>query len=324
MARSRGLALAWVLAAPLLAHPACAGWDSFQIIHWQARDLTQWRTLRALGVTAATVIADRGDGLGTPMDRQETAPREAGVRWYIENSATDFYAPYHRYAPGREVNWRFVAAQERLRADPDDPAALFRQPSLLDRTARKSIAARLTRLVAREKPFRPLYYSLGDETGIADLSAYWDFDLSPDSVAGFRDWLRGQYGSLAALNREWGTHFPNWALVQPETTRVAMRRTDNNFAAWNDFKAWMDTSFADALRFSTETIHRADPSALSAIEGVQTPGWGGYDWSKLATAVDVMEIGDDDIGLSVLRSVNPRVVPLITSFAASPEDLHRI
>ena len=270
------------------------------------------------------VMADRGDGIGIPLDQQTPAPHAAGLRWYIENIATDFYASYHRYTPGKPVNWRFIAAQERYRANPSDDTALFREPSLLDPAWRSAFATRLTATVRQQKPFRPLYYSLGDETGIADLSAFWDFDVSPSSVAGFRVWLRGQYDSLAALNAEWGTHYASWSDVQPETTNEAMRRTDDNFAAWNDFKAWMDTSFADALRSGTDAIHRADPAALSAIEGAQIPGWGGYDYAKLARAVDVMEIYDGDENLPILHSINPHVIPLITSFGASPANLHGI
>ena len=89
--------------ALLLTSPAHASWDSFQIIEWQARDAARLATLRRLGVTAVAVIADR-DGSGTPLDQQTAAPRQAGLRWYVENIATDFYASYHRYTPGREVN----------------------------------------------------------------------------------------------------------------------------------------------------------------------------------------------------------------------------
>jgi hypothetical protein len=309
--------------ALLMTSPACASWDSFQIIEWQARDAAQLKTLRQLGVTAATVIADR-DGTGTPLDQQTAAPRQAGLRWYIENIATDFYASYHRYTPGEPVNWRFLAAQERYKANPGDDTALYREPSLLDQTWRERIGDRLTKTVLRQKSSGPLYYSLGDETGVADLSAYWDFDLSPPSVAGFRAWLRKQYGSLATLNAEWGTAYTGWDSIQPETTRETMRRTGDNFAPWNDFKAWMDSSFADALRFGTDAVHRADPHALSAIEGVQIPGWGGYDYAKLAHAVDVMEIYDGDENLLLVRSINPVIIPLITSFGADSASLHGI
>jgi Beta-galactosidase len=329
--RWHGLAMRWprvlliacVFQVCVAAAPAQAAWDRFQIIEWQRRDIPRLKALRALGVTAVAVIADR-DGTGTPLPIQTAAPKAVGLRWYVENVATDFYAPYHRYTPGKPVNWLFLAAQARYLANPNDDTALYRDPSLLDTAWRKRIADRLTATVRTEKSFHPLYYSLGDETGIADLSAYWDFDLSPVSIAGYRTWLHGQYGSLAALNTEWGTSYATWSAVRPETTRAAMRRKGNNFAAWNDFKAWMDTQFADALRFGTDAIHRADPTALSAIEGAQIPGWGGYDYTKLANAVDVMEIYDWGENLAIARSLNPRLIPVVTSFQASPDEFHRI
>jgi len=314
------LVLACVL---LLTSPAHAAWDSFEIIEWQPRNKAQWKTLYGLGVTAGAVVADR-DGTGTPLDQQTAVLRNAGLRWYIENIGTDFYASYHRYTPGRPVNWRFLAAQQRYRAAPEDAAALFREPSLLDQTWRGRIRDRLVATVRQQQPFRPLYYSLGDETGIADLAAFSDFDLSPESLAGFRTWLRSQYDSLAALNAEWGTEYANWDAIQPETTRETMRRSDDNFACWNDFKAWMDIEFADALRFGTDALHRADPNALGAIEGVQLPGWGGYDYAQIGHSVDVMEIYDSDENVPLIRSINPAVIPLITSFGATPADIHGI
>ena len=48
----------------------------------------------------------------------------------------------------------------------------------------------------------------------------------------------------------------------------------------------MDVAFARAIEAGTEAIHEADPEAVSAIEGGQIPGWGGYDYSRLAASVD--------------------------------------
>ena len=264
--RGTGTCLAAVILVPLIVTQAHAAWDKFEIIQWQRRDQAQLETLRRLGVTGTMIMADR-DGTGVPLDQQTPAPRGAGLRWYIENIATDLYSSYHRYTPGKPVNWRFLEAQQRYRANPADTVALSREPPLLDPAWLERIRRRLTDTVRQQKSNRPLYYSLGDETGIADLTAFWDFDLSPVSVTGFRTWLRGQYGSLAALNAEWGTAYASWDAIQPETTNAAMARAGDNFAAWNDFKAWMDTSFADALRFGTDAVHRADPTSLSAIEG---------------------------------------------------------
>ena len=312
------------LIATLLAiTPARADWKNFEIIEWQQRDKPRLEVLRHLGLTGVAVIPNR-EGSLTGLAPQTKAPKSLGLRWYIENAATDYYAAYHKFFPGKEVNWRFLEAQSRYRANPTDQAALYRDPSFLDPAWRAKIGTRMTAIVTEQKSARPLYYSLADETGIADLSAYWDFDMSPVSVAGFRRWLRGQYVSLRALNAEWSTSYASWDAIQPETTQTAMRRADRNFAAWNDFKAWMDTQFADAVRFGTRTIHHADPTALSGIEGAQVPGWGGYDYTKLAGAADLMEVYDDGENLPIIRSLAPKLVPLTTSFVGPPEEIHRI
>jgi hypothetical protein len=84
-------------------------------------------------------------------------------------------------------------------------------------------------------PYRPLYYSLGDETGIGDLAAFWDFDFSDFSLAAMREWLKSDYESLAALNQQWGTAFRRWDEVVPMTTDEAMSRSDENYSACADF-----------------------------------------------------------------------------------------
>ena len=162
-------------------------------------------------------------------------------------------------------------------------------------------------------PYRPLFYNLADEAGIADLAAFWDFDLSAASLAGFRDWLRGEYDSVAALNAEWQTDFATWDQVVPDLTDAALRRSDDNFAAWSDFKAWMDEAFSRAVRAGTDALHAADPSALAGLEGTQPQGWGGYDYTRLAGAVDVMECSGGADSIEIARAFNPALVVLTTS-----------
>ena len=308
------------VAATLLtgAAPAWA-WDDYQIIQWQQRDTPVYAALKRLGVTGAMVTANR-DGTGVPVERQYAPMLAAGLPWYVENIATDFYSAYHRWFTDRPVNWLFNAAQRRFQQDSDDVTVFWRDPSFADPVWQKRIRDRLIATVHEQQRYHPLYYDLGDETGIADLTAFFDFDLSQGSLEGMRVWLRERYGSLAALNDEWGTHFVRWEDVQPETTRQAMRRTDDNFAAWSDFKAWMDVAFARALRMGTDAVHEADPSALAALEGVQIPGWGGYDYSLLVHAVDVMEADD----LPLAHALNPRLITVTTSFRGGPQGIHRV
>src|SRR3546814_11065607 len=96
-----------------------------------------------------------------------------------------------------------------------------------------------------------------------------------------REWLRQEYGSLDALNAQWGSSFAAWDAVTPMTTREAVTRRDGNFSAWADFKAWMDVAFARALRAGTDAAHAADPAEPAALEGGQIPDCGRIDHSLL-------------------------------------------
>ena len=175
-----------------------------------------------------------------------------------------------------------------------------------------------------QQPFRPLYFSLGDEIGIGDLAANWDFDFSPAALAGFRTWLQRLYGSLAALNQQWDSDFADWNAVMPMRTTQAMAQPRDNFSAWADFKAYMDASFADAIRAGTDAVHAGDPTAFAAIEGAQVPGWGGFDYARLADAVDLMEMYDRGGNVEIVRSLNPALPVLTTSFNAGPGENWRI
>jgi hypothetical protein len=304
--------------------PKADPWTDYQIIAWQPQTRAGYMALKQIGVTAGMVMSDRRDVPGQEVLGQVGDLLDLDLGWYLENAATDFYAAYHRWFPGRPVNWRFEDLKQRYRADPQSLAAFVRDPSLSDPAWLAKITARLNTNVRLLRAYRPLFYSLGDETGIADLAAFWDFDLSPASLREMRQWLRVRYGDLASLNQEWGTFFRSWDAVVPMTTNEAIGRADQNFAAWGDFKEWMDVSFARALKRGTEAIHAADPKARSAIEGGQIPGWGGYDYSRLATSVDVIELGDEAENVEMLRSFNPKNIMLTTSYTGGAGEEHRV
>jgi hypothetical protein len=306
--------------------PAAAGdWNRYQIILWHDHGPAALAAARRLGVTAGMLFGVRDDppaaALRTALDRRAAPLRAAGLGCYVENIATDVYAAYHRWQPGRALTWRFDAAQARHQADRADRSVFVREPSLSDPAALARVAARL-RAHARALGSAPLYYDLGDETGIADLTAAWDFDLSPHSLAAMRVWLREQYGALAALNAEWGTRFTSWDEVQPMLTDAALGVADGNFAAWADFKAWMDTAFARAVAAGTAAVHQADPRARAGLEGAQVPGWGGYDYTQLAGAVDVMEITGADSARAIAQALNPALITLATTDGATARDRH--
>jgi hypothetical protein len=301
-----------------VTHPPGRAWWEYQIIMWQARTAQQYAALKKLGVTAgAAVYKDTAHAPPTSLLGND-------LRWYVENIATDFYSAYHRLSPGRPKNWKFLEAKERYRKSPESMDAFIRDPSLSDPAWLTAIRDRLVDTARANAPYRPLFYNLGDEPGIADLSAFWDFDYSPHSLTGFRLWLKERYATLAALNRQWGASFPSWDAVMPETTNEAMRRTDGNFSAWSDFKEWMDEAFARAVKVGTDAVKSVDPMAYVAIEGAQQPGWGGYDYSRLTQLLDAMEPYNVGGNVEIIRSLNPKVVVLTTSPAAGPWEKHRV
>jgi hypothetical protein len=300
-------------------------WRDYQIIIWQDQTPERLAGLARLGITAGRIIGTRKGLFDTTQLSKQTTPFLAlRLRWYIENIATDFYAAYHRWHPNLPVNWLFDEAKRLHNQDPTNINAFLRTPSLSDPGWLRSIGLRLRRHVRAYAPHHPLFYSLADEAGIADLTAAWDFDFAPVSLAAMRVWLKQCYHTLPALNREWGTRFPDWHAVLPMTTDEALKQSDENFAAWADFKEWMDIAFARSVRAGTEAVHAADPQALTALEGAQPPGWGGYNYIHLATTTDVIEISDEGKSVEIARSLAPNLITLTTSSLADPQQIHSV
>ena len=312
----RRFLLLLLLATPAQAEP----WADFPLIMWQDYSATRLQGLRRMGFTGTKVF-----GSGGNVSAEILAQRRAsGMPFYLENIATDFYASYHRWTPDRPVTYLFDVAKTKQRQDPADTSIFVREPGLSDPAWLTAVAARLDKLARTHAADRPLFYNLADEPGIGDLAAAWDADIAPSSLDGMRAWLQTQYADLGALNRQWGTAYAEWSQVMPELTDAAMARTDDNYSAWADFKAWMDVAFARALRTGTDALHRADPAALSAIEGGQVPGWGGYDYGRLAGSVDVMEIYDAGNATELAQAFNPALVTLRTSFGSGPAEAHAV
>jgi hypothetical protein len=302
--------------ATFIARPPVRQWRDYIIMMWQDYNARDFRLLKTLGING-----------GQYVGRNNTPPDfllDNDLRWYAENIATDFYSAYHRWFPDRPVNWLFRDAKELYKKDPANKEAFKRHPSLSDPVWLSRIHDRLVESVKRYSPYRPVFYDLGDESGIADLAGFWDFDFSDESLVPMRVWLRERYGTLAALNRQWGTTFSNWDSVMPMTTNEAMKRTDDNYSAWADFKEWMDIAYAGALKMGVDAVRSADPDAYAGIAGGQMPGWGGYDYYRLSQSLTAIEPYDIGNNIEILRSVNPRIAVVTTAFAHGPWEKHRV
>ena len=302
--------------ADFIAKPPAHTWWDYAVIMWQHYSPEIFGKLTALGI-------DGGQYVGRNRDVPEFLLRN-DLRWYAENIATDFYSAYHHWFPDRETGWDFKQARLAHQKDPASLEPFKRHPSLSDAAWLKKVHDRLVDAARRLSPYRPFFYSLGDETGIAELEAAWDFDFSDQSLAPMREWLRTRYGTLAALNREWGTQFSSWDAVMPLTTDQAMARRDDNFSAWADFKEWMDIAYARALKMGTDAVHSVDPEAYVGIGGGQMPGWGGYDYARITQSLTAIEPYDIGNNIEIIRSLNPAMAVLTTSFRPGPWEKQRV
>ncbi len=299
-----------------IAKPPDRRWWDYQIVMWQQHSPAMFAALKGLGITA-----------GQYSGRASTPPQfllSNNLRWYAENIATDFYAEYHRYRRDRKQNWSFTEAKELFRKNPESRDAFRRYPSLSDPVWLERVVQRLKTSARFHSQYRPLFYSLADESGIADLAAFWDFDFSDHSLSAMREWLKQRYATLDALNAQWGTSFASWDSVMPETTVEAMKRTDNNFSSWSDHKEWMDVAFARALKTGADAINSVDPDAYVTIGGAQMPGWGGYDYYRLTQALSALEPYNIGNNVEIIRSLSPGTVMMTTAFARGPWEKHRV
>jgi hypothetical protein len=302
--------------ATFVARPPGREWRDYMIVMWQNYPANLQPALEQLGINAGEYKYKSRELPDFLIDNN--------VRWYSEGIGTDFYSTYHQWRPDRPYNWDLLQAKELYRRDPSRKEAFKRHPSFWDPEWRAKIHDRLVEDARKNSPYRPLFYSLADESGIADLAAFWDFDFSDQSLAPMRPWLRERYRTLAALNREWGTQFDSWDLVTPMTTHEAMQEKGDNFASWADFKEWMDISFADALKMGTDAVHEVDKDAYVGIGGGQMPSWGGYDYSRITKAITAIEPYDIGGSVEIIRSLNPNMPMLSTGFANGDWEQHRV
>jgi hypothetical protein len=300
-----------------LSRPPGDEWDDYHIIMWQRRTPEQVAALKQIGIDGGEFTGRGTGGLPDFLVKND-------LRWYVENIATDFYSEYHRYFADRPNNWKFQEAREAYKTNRTSKEALKRYPSFSDPAWLQKIHDRLIEVAKFYLPYRPFFYSLGDETGIADLAAFYDFDYSDISIRAFREWLKQRYPTLRDLNGRWGSRFGAWDAVMPDTTDEAMKRTNANYTSWSDFKEFMDVAYTSALKMGNDAVQSVDPHAYVGIGGGQMPGWGGYDYSRISkslTAIEPYDIGDN---IEILRSLNPRMPVVTTAFRTGPWERNRV
>jgi len=185
-----------------------------------------------------------------------------------------------------------------------DKHLLIRKYGLKDSVYLNSVRDDLTTKIKEWKKFSPSAYYIYEEPSITRYDGALDLDFSEISLNAMREWLRGKYSSLKALNDQWGTNFTQWADVVPDDTYEARER--GNYSSWADHRTFMEVCWADQFKFVQDIVNKKDPGGLVQLSGTQaTSSHNGYDYSRLNQYVGQMNPYDIDNQLEYHLTFNP-------------------
>ncbi|MFQ6131538.1 MAG: beta-galactosidase [Armatimonadota bacterium] len=306
--------LVLVVVACVPARAAGRAWDDYRATMWidnlpedAAKAKLYFQRLREMGCNAGMCYPGR--------DPQPYADND--FPFYVENLTLGLYIKGDRGWDQAHGGY----SQTR------DKKHFLRHPCLNDPDYRRQQRERVRELVERYRPFEPWAYCIRDEPSVTTSANPFDFDLGPICMAKFREWLKGQYESLEALNEQWETDFGDWDEVVPLTTdemKARERQGSENYSSWCDHRTFMDITFAEAVDEFRRYVHEFDPDGIAGLEGLQMPhAFGGYDLWRLSQVQDWMEPYDIGNSREIFRSFAPDKPIVSTTFRADARKLSR-
>ncbi|PYV44085.1 MAG: hypothetical protein DMG06_07935, partial [Acidobacteria bacterium] len=239
--------------------------------------------------------AETGFTWGGKVNNSLNIPHGAfGVYWYDRGPTTPeglekAIAEFHRTGDFNSLQY---LTKKELYKRTGDTKFLARTPSFSDPDFMQKLRDIVTATARDKARYNMDYYFVGDEGSLTSYADPYDFDWSPHALVAFRQWLKQEYGSLGALNKEWKTNHQGWEEVLPFTTEQAMK--SGNFAPWADHRTFMETSFANAYKTVRDAVLAGDPDGHIALSGTQvTTAYNGCDWYRLDQVIDDFISYDD-------------------------------
>jgi beta-galactosidase len=124
-----------------------------------------------------------------------------------------------------------------------------------------------------------------------ELGCHTAYDYSDQAAVAFRDWLRGRYGSIDALNDAWGTMF--WSQRYTDFEQIVPPRLapySVNPSGLLDFRRFSSDALLEILRMEKRIIR--DAGAVQPITTNMIGAWPSCDYWGWADELDV--IADDN------------------------------
>ena len=226
---------------------------------------------------------------------------------------------------GHVANKGYLHLKEKNRALVTRKREVLKRPlPLSDPSVIRAMKNEIRKNVSALRNGNVIAYALDDEPSLGAFVNPADVDASHFSVVGFQNWLKQQYKNLKALNAQWGTGFISFENIQPmgfEQVRQGLSHrkfSGWNLSAWMDFREYMDIQFSAVLSELVAYANGIDPFTPAGIVGGQAPGpWGGYDYGRLARAVQWIEAYDIHATNEIMRSFwrSPKRIRMQTFFS---------
>ncbi|MBI4027189.1 MAG: beta-galactosidase [Verrucomicrobia bacterium] len=162
-----------------------------------------------------------------------------------------------------------------------------RKPCFTDPAFRKEVDWYFEGLGAAARREEPVAALAADEWEYMDYR--WatppapDLCRSPTCLAGFRDFLKKSYGTISALNKEWGTSHSDWNQIHPILAEEAGKQS--NKAPLVDLWRYNEWKVADFLRYVEQSYRKQYPDARIGLSGTPPArGYNGYDYWRIMNA----------------------------------------
>lgn len=187
-----------------------------------------------------------------------------------------------------------------------DKRLLIRKYGLKDSVYLKSVREELKTMVGKWKKFSPSAYYIFEEPSVTSYDDPLDLCFGETTMRSMRDWLKYQYQTLDALNKQWGTSYEKWEEVIPDDSREARQR--GNYSSWADHRSFMEICWADLFKMVQKTVNEIDPGGLVQLSGTQAASsHNGYDYSLLDQYVGQMNPYDIGNQLEYHHTFNPNL-----------------
>ncbi|MEI8309201.1 MAG: beta-galactosidase [Verrucomicrobiota bacterium] len=196
---------------------------------------------------------------------------------------------------------RYTVGGEEQKLDGD---ALIMHPPLLPNEAAIQATKKKWQETARKAWETGAWHlNLDDERRMSG-----DFDLNPQTLAGFRLWLRKRYADIGELNRIWGTAFADFDAVVPSKKEEVIEKP--NVAPWLEFRMFTGELLGKYyMKNPSEWAAEIAPGLSVGEMGMYEPSsnWP-VDWSQYAKYYTNTQRYGDTQGVieDVFRSFAPK------------------